>query len=68
MLLKALAVCLLIFIILNLFRALPVMLKGREGQPMSRHLGRRLLISVLLFALLLIALATGYITPNPRPY
>lgn len=68
MLLKALAVCLLIFIILNLFRALPVMLKGRGSQPMSRYLGRRLLISVLLFALLLIALATGYITPNPRPY
>ena len=68
MLLKALIVCLLIFIVFNLFRALPVMLKGKQGQPMSRHLGRRVLFSVFLFALLLLALASGYITPNPRPY
>ena len=68
MLLKAIIVCLLIFIILNLFRALPAMLKGQGRQPMSRYLGRRIVISVLLFVLLLIALASGYITPNPRPY
>ncbi|PSW19319.1 DUF2909 domain-containing protein [Photobacterium sanctipauli] len=68
MLLKALLVCLLIFIIFNLFRALPMMIKGQQAEPMSRYLGRRLLFSVILFVLLLIALASGYITPNPRPY
>ncbi|ELR64042.1 hypothetical protein C942_03123 [Photobacterium marinum] len=68
MLLKAILVCLLVFIIFNLFRALPVMLKGQRGQPMSRYLGRRIMFSVLLFVVLLVAIGTGYITPNPRPY
>lgn len=68
MLLKAIIVCLLVFIIFNLFRALPAMLKGQGSQPMSRYLGRRVLFSVLIFVLLLIAIASGYITPNPRPY
>lgn len=77
MLLKALLVILLAFIILNLFRALPMMLKsgsdsGSKADPktprMSRYLGWRIAISVVLFALLLLALASGYITPNPRPY
>lgn len=68
MLLKAIIVCLLVFIVLNLFRALPAMLKSQGKQPMSHYLGRRVLISVIIFTLLLIAIATGYITPNPRPY
>ena len=68
MLLKAVIVCLLVFIIFNLFRALPAMLKGQSHHPMTRYLGRRILFSVLIFVLLLIAIASGYITPNPRPY
>jgi len=68
MLLKAIIVCLLVFIVLNLFRALPAMLRGQSNQPMTRYLGRRVMISVIVFALLLIAVASGYITPNPRPY
>ncbi|MEI8594428.1 DUF2909 domain-containing protein [Photobacterium sp. Hal280] len=68
MLLKALIVCLLIFIVFNLFRALPVMLKGKQDKPMSHYLGRRVLFSALLFALLLLALATGILEPNTRPY
>ncbi|MGF1713546.1 DUF2909 domain-containing protein [Photobacterium chitinilyticum] len=68
MLLKAIIVCLLVFIVLNLFRALPAMLRGQNNQPMSRYLGRRVMISAIVFALLLLALASGYITPNPRPY
>ncbi|MGF1769118.1 DUF2909 domain-containing protein [Enterovibrio makurazakiensis] len=68
MLLKAILVCLLIFIVFNLFRALPIMLKGKSDIPMSRYLGRRVFFSVIAFALLLIAIATGVIEPNPRPY
>ncbi|MGF1685232.1 DUF2909 domain-containing protein [Photobacterium japonica] len=74
MLLKALLIGLLIFILFNLFRALPVMLKGNANpssssdKPLSHYLGRRILFSVLLFVLLLIAVATGYIEPNPRPF
>ncbi|MEZ8094789.1 DUF2909 domain-containing protein [Photobacterium swingsii] len=68
MLIKALIVCLLVFIIFNLFRALPVMLGKREGVPLSHYLGRRLWLSVLVFALLLIGIATGLVEPNPRPF
>jgi Protein of unknown function (DUF2909). len=68
MLVKAILIVLLIFILLNLFRALPVLLKGDSSEPLSRYLGRRVLFSVIVFALLLIALSIGWITPNPRPY
>ncbi|MFD2177131.1 DUF2909 domain-containing protein [Veronia pacifica] len=68
MLLKGILVCLLVFIIFNLFRALPVLIKGQSDVPMSRYLGRRVLFSVLVFVILLIALATGAIEPNSRPY
>ncbi|OLQ73551.1 hypothetical protein BIT28_08215 [Photobacterium proteolyticum] len=68
MLLKAIIICLLVFIVLNLFRALPAMLNNQGKQPMSHFLGRRVMISVIVFALLMLAIASGYITPNPRPY
>ncbi|KXI23960.1 DUF2909 domain-containing protein [Photobacterium sanguinicancri] len=68
MLIKALVVCLLVFIIFNLFRALPVMLGKRQGVPLSRYLGHRLWLSVVVFALLLIGIATGLVEPNPRPF
>jgi Na+/H+ antiporter NhaC len=73
MLIKATIVCLLIFIVLNLFRALPLMLKSKNDsqsphKPMSHFFGRRLLLSIFVFALLLLAIATGLIEPNPRPY
>nr|WP_086938402.1 DUF2909 domain-containing protein [Thaumasiovibrio occultus] len=68
MLIKALVVILLIFVILNLFRALPALLKGKQAQPLSHFLGKRLLFSVVIFALLIVAIAAGWISPNPRPY
>ncbi len=68
MLLKGILVCLLIFIIFNLFRALPILIKGNSDVPMSRYLGRRVLFSVIAFVILLIAMATGLIEPNSRPY
>ncbi|MEZ8129123.1 hypothetical protein BCT30_08485 [Enterovibrio norvegicus] len=68
MLLKGILVCLLIFIVFNLFRALPILIKGNSDVPMSRYLGRRVLFSVIAFVILLIAMATGLIEPNNRPY
>lgn len=59
---------LLIFMVYNLFRALLVMLKGESAEPMSKFIGRRVITSAIIVGLLLLALATGLITPNPRPY
>lgn len=59
---------LLIFMIFNLFKAMKIMLKGDTGEPMSKFIGRRVLTSVIIVLLLLLAIATGLIEPNPRPY
>ncbi|MFW8591195.1 DUF2909 domain-containing protein [Glaciecola sp. 2405UD65-10] len=59
---------LLIFMVYNLFRAMQIMLKGDTGEPMSKFIGRRVLTSVFIILLLLVAIATGLIQPNPRPY
>ncbi|KPA53512.1 DUF2909 domain-containing protein [Photobacterium leiognathi] len=68
MLIKILLISLLLVIIISLFKALPVMLKGQSSRPMSHYLGWRIGLSVLAFMLIVIALLTGVITPNPRPY
>ncbi|WP_305416991.1 DUF2909 domain-containing protein [Photobacterium leiognathi] len=68
MLIKILLISLLLVIIISLFKALPVMLKGQSSRPMSHYLGWRIGLSVLAFILIVIALLTGVITPNPRPY
>jgi hypothetical protein len=66
---KLVIVVLLALVVVSLFQALFVMLKGGEGTTrMSKHLGRRLAFSVAVMALLLVLLATGVITPNVRPY
>ena len=66
---KLVIVVLLALVIISLFQALFVMLKVGDGTTrMSKHLGRRLAFSVAVMALLLVLLATGVITPNPRPY
>ena len=69
MAIKLVILVLLALVIVSLFQALFVMLKGGDGTTrMSKHLGRRLAISVAVMALLLVLLATGVITPNARPY
>ncbi|PQJ68178.1 MULTISPECIES: DUF2909 domain-containing protein [Photobacterium] len=68
MLIKILLIGLLLVIIVNLFKALPIMLKGQSSRPMSHYLGWRIGLSVVVFSLIVIALLTGVITPNPRPY
>lgn len=59
---------LVIFMVFNLFRAMIIMLKGDTTQPMSKFLGRRVFTAMAVLILLLIGIATGLITPNPRPY
>lgn len=59
---------LLLFMIFNLFKAMKIMLKGEQTEPMSKFIGRRVMASVIIVLLILIAIATGLITPNPRPY
>jgi hypothetical protein len=66
---KIVIVALLALVVVSLFQALFVMLKGGSGTTrMSKFLGRRLAFSVAVVALLLVLLATGVITPNARPY
>ena len=70
---KIVLVLLLLFIIFNLGRALFLMVKGNdptkaEQKPMSHFLGRRVLLSALIVVALIIALASGFIDPNSRPY
>jgi hypothetical protein len=65
---KIALVLLLVFIIFNLAKALIIMVKGEQTQPMSQYLGRRVLLSVLVVLLLLLALGLGIVEPNPRPY
>lgn len=45
-----------------------MMVKDDSSAPMSRYLGRRVIFSVLVILLLLVALGSGLISPNPRPY
>ncbi|NQY62677.1 MAG: DUF2909 domain-containing protein [Alteromonadaceae bacterium] len=69
MVFKIVIVGMLAFMVFNLFRALFIMNKNDPNQPsMSKFIGRRLFASVAIILLLLIALSTGLITLNPRPY
>ncbi|MGL4834565.1 MAG: DUF2909 domain-containing protein [Shewanella sp.] len=65
---KLVLVLLLLVIMVNLGRALLIMIKGENKQPMSRYLGRRLWFSVLVILLRLLAFGTGLLTPHPTPY
>ncbi|WP_421132927.1 DUF2909 domain-containing protein [Alteromonas sp. A079] len=69
MLIKIILAALVIYMIVNLFLAMRVMMKNdpKDG-PMSKYIGRRVFTSVAIVTLILIAIATGLITPNPRPY
>lgn len=69
MLVKLILIALLLFIVFNLFRALWLMLKNdRDKVSMSKYLGRRVLFSAIVMALLILALAMGWISPHQRPY
>ncbi|RUO30987.1 DUF2909 domain-containing protein [Aliidiomarina sedimenti] len=69
MILKILLVALLLYVIYNLFQGLfHLMRQKQDGPRMSHFIGRRVLFSVIIIALIVLALATGILTPNPRPY
>ncbi|HTF97973.1 MAG TPA: DUF2909 domain-containing protein [Cellvibrio sp.] len=69
MFIKIVLIVLLLLVVISLFQALYIMLKNDETAPkMSKFLGRRLMFSALVVLVILILLATGVITPHPRPY
>lgn len=69
MFVKIILVFLLLVVVVSLFQALFVMLRNEEEAPnMSKFLGRRLLFSALAVLFILVLVATGFISPHPRPY
>ncbi|MFY8326687.1 DUF2909 family protein [Pseudoalteromonas sp. ZZD1] len=65
---KIIIVLLLLFILINLFRALFIMVSGRDnGRPMSHYLGRRVMFSVIVLVVVIAAFKLGYIYPNANP-
>ncbi|WP_240464871.1 DUF2909 family protein [Paraferrimonas sp. SM1919] len=65
---KLLIIALLLIIIISLALAMRSMLKPQNNKPMSHYIGRRLIFSVATLLIILLAMALGWITPNPRPY
>lgn len=66
---KIILALLLLFTLVNLFRALFAMLRNDPTKPsMSHFLGRRVGFSVLAIIIVLVLMATGILQPNPRPY
>ena len=69
MVIKVIIVGLLIFMIINLFLAMKAMLSNNSGKaPMSKYIGRRVMTSALIVVIILVAMTSGLITPNPSPY
>lgn len=66
MLFSALIIGLLIAIVWQIALARPTRKTGK--QTSSVYLGRRLILSVLVMMLILLATALGWITPNETPY
>jgi len=65
---KIIIVGCLLFMVFSLFQALIVLNKNDPNKPsMSKFIGRRVMISAFIIILMLVAIFTGVITPNPRP-
>jgi hypothetical protein len=66
---KIILVALVLYMIVNLFLAMRVMMRNDpKNGPMSKYIGRRVLTSAVIVIIILVAISTGLITPNPRPY
>ncbi|RUO78659.1 DUF2909 domain-containing protein [Pseudidiomarina taiwanensis] len=66
---KIILVLLMLFMVVNLFRALFAMLKNDPNKPsMSHYLGKRVMWSALAMIIIIILLASGVLVPHARPY
>ncbi|RJG49497.1 DUF2909 family protein [Motilimonas pumila] len=68
MLIKLLVIGATLLVIISLAASLPQFLRARENNKMTQLLGRRLLFSALILVLVIVAIATGLIQPNPSPW
>ena len=68
---KIAIVLILLYILFNLARAGIAMVKNGDkpdAPSMTHFLGRRVGLSVLVLVLLILAIASGLVPVNPRPY
>ncbi|USD65053.1 DUF2909 family protein [Vibrio sp. SCSIO 43136] len=65
---KLLLVVALFLVIINMAKALVVVVRGSSDKPASHFLGKRLIFSAAVVLVLLVALSSGWVVPNPRPY
>jgi hypothetical protein len=64
MIFKIVILCLLLVVLISLGSALAAMAKGDKSDKMLKSLSWRIGLSVLIFILLLIGQAMGFITPH----
>ncbi len=53
--------------LVSLFQAMMIMIRNDKSQSMTKYIGRRVLTSAIIVIIMLLAVATGLIEPNPRP-
>lgn len=65
---KTLIAVLLLFVVINLFRAFFVVVRGQSDRPASHYLGRRVLFSAVILIIIVVSIVMGWIPLNPTPY
>lgn len=66
---KIILVLLMVFMFVNLYRALFAMIRNDPTKPsMTKYLGQRVLFSMIAIVIVVILLSSGVLQPNPRPY
>ncbi len=66
---KIILVLLMVFMFVNLYRALIAMIRNDPTKPsMTKYLGQRVLFSMIAIVIVVILLSSGVLQPNPRPY
>lgn len=69
LLIKIVLAVLLIAAVISLFKAMKQMLNTKQSPvSMSHFIGKRLIFSAALMIILLVSVACGWITLNPRPF
>ena len=68
MAIKIIIILLLLFILINLLRALLIMVSGKARErPMSHFLGRRVIFSILVLIIVIGAIKLGFLKTNHSP-